>query len=859
MSRARSIASAAIGVPALLVQCLTVPVVGMAAALVHLPAALVHSAAAGIRLPRRWWRSPHRVRIAGAVVVVAAVLVGSAGGLQRLRLDTTINSFLPSHDQSFTTWHEEESSFGGDPIAVLLTSRTPEGLLSGAPLTQLVQTEGELSQLPNVSVVYGPGTTLNEISLSVRNLVADISGTRDGLMSKAEAAARKAGDTTAEQTAAGQAAVYQFDLRYGALLAEGLQGGLPELSNATFDRTVFFGSDNQPRPAFRWLVPDTTHVSILVRPAPNLTQGQTRNLVDGIHAILSKADLPVSATLVTGTPVIAYALGHEVTSELPLLAGASTVAVAIFFLLTRRRRWWERLVPLGVGVVATLLTLAIFGWCGVPLSLGLMAFLPIILGVGTDYPIYALRGGRPTVLMAVTVASAASLAILTLSPLPYVRDLGLALATGLLISTLLGLLLARALHRLPARRRRVRRADAPGGRGWRIRQALAPARTTPNVRFRPVRLGPSASRTARRRRAATVAVAVVALGLGLTGWLSLGSLGLNSDPQRLAAGLPALRQSLTAQAVLGTSGELDVYVRGNDVFTPAFLTWYEQAQDTIILNQGNQVRPIVSPSTLLSWIGKDPTAKQLSAALNLLPSYLTTAAVRDDHKQAILAFGVQLGSLGSDEALVQAIRRELPPPPAGATVSVTGLPAVAGRSYQLLSGNRLLPNLGGLVAFGLVLLLLLRRPRTAALAVLAAALAAGWGFCLLRVTGTPLTPLTVSLGSLTSAVGGEFAVMALARRQAGAAPFSAVTVAAGTSIIGFAALGLSRLAVLRQFGLVLAASVLLALLAARAVVAITAAPPRPAGVRRPGRIPTGAGDALPGAGNGSVDAEQVLV
>jgi predicted RND superfamily exporter protein len=852
MSRAHSIASAAIGVPALLVRSITAAAVGLVVAAVHLPVALV-------RLPRRWWHSPQRLRIAGAVIVAAAVVVGSAGGLERLRLDTTINSFLPSQDSSFATWHDEESSFGGDPIAVLLTSKTPEGLLTGAPLTKLVETEGALAGLSNVSVVYGPGTTLNEISISVRNLVADISGTRDGLMSKAEAAAKKAGDTTAQQTAAGQAAVYQFDLRYGALLAQGLQGGLPELSNATFDKTVFFGADNQPRAAFRWLVPDTTHVSILLRPAPNLTQGQTRDLVDGIHAVLAKADLPVSATLVTGTPVIAYALGQEVTSELPLLAGAAIVAVAIFFLLTRRRRWWERLVPLGVGVVATLLTLAIFGWCGVPLSLGLMAFLPIILGVGTDYPIYALRGGRPTVLVAVTLASAASLAILTLSPLPYVRDLGLALATGLLISTLLGLLLARALHRLPPRPRRARRAAGATGWGSRLRRGLAPARTSPTVRFQPLRLGPSASRTARRRRAAMVAGAVVALGFGLTGWLSLGSLGLNSDPQRLAAGLPALKQSLTAQSVLGTSGELDVYVRGNDVLTPAFLTWYEQAQDAIILNQGNQVRPIVSPSTLLSWIGKDPTAKQLSAAVNLLPSYLTTAAVRDDHKQAILAFGVQLGSLGSDEALVQAIRKELPPPPAGATVSVTGLPAVAGRSYQLLSGDRLLPNLGGLVAFGLVLLLLLRRPRTVALAVLAAALAAGWGFCLLRVTGTPLTPLTVSLGSLTSAVGGEFAVMALARRQAGAAPFSAVTVAAGTSIIGFAVLGLSRLAVLRQFGLVLAASVLLALLAARAVVAITTAPPRTTRVRRPGRAAAGAGDPLPRAGNGSVDAEEVLV
>jgi predicted RND superfamily exporter protein len=836
MSRARSIAVAAIGVPALVIRSMVAAVVLVG------------------HLPGGWWRSPRRVRTAGMGLVVVAVVAASAAGLQRLRLDTTINSFLPSSDGSVSTWHEEEASFGGDPIAVLLTSRTPGGLLAVSPLTKLVETEGELARLPDVAVVYGPGTTLNEISISVRNLVADISGARDGLLTRAEAAAKKAGDSAAQQTAAGQAAVYQFDLRYGALLSQGLQGGLPELSNPTFDKTVFFGSGAQARAAFRWLVPDAEHVSILVRPAPNLDQGQTRALVDGIHAVLARSGLPVSSSLVTGTPVIAFALGQEVVSELPLLAGAAVVVVAAFFLLTRRRRWWERLAPLGVGVVATALTLAIFGWFGVPLSLGLMTFLPIILGVGTDYPIYALRGGRPGVLVAVTLASAASLAVLTFSPLPYVRDLGLALATGLVISSLLGLALARAMHRTPPRHRPARPPEPATGRAAGLRRRLVPASTTPTVRLRSLRLAPSARAGARRRRAAAVAAAVVALAFGVAGWLSLGSLGLNSDPQRLAAGLPALQQSLTAQSVLGTSGELDVYVRGNDVLTPGFLTWYEKAQDTILLDQGNQLRPIVSPSTLLSWIGTDPTARQLSAAVSLLPSYLTTAAVRDDHRQAILAFGVQLGSLGSDEALVHDIRAELPPPPTGATVSVTGLPAVAGRSYQLLSSHRLLPNLGGLVAFGVVLLLLLRRPRTVALAVLAAALAAGWGFCLLRVTGTPLTPLTVSLGSLTSAVGGEFAVMALARRQAGASPFSAVALAAGTSVIGFAVLGLSRLAVLRQFGLVLAASVLLALLAAWAVVAVTAGPPQ---VRR--RRGSGAGDRLAPAGNRPLDAEEVLV
>ncbi len=42
---------------------------------------------------------------------------------------------------------------------------------------------------------------------------------------------------------------------------------------------------------------------------------------------------------------------------------------------------------------------------------------------------------------------------------------------------------------------------------------------------------------------------------------------------------------------------------------------------------------------------------------------------------------------------------------------------MAARSYQLLSGDRWLPNVGGIVAFGVVLLLFLRSRRMALLAV----------------------------------------------------------------------------------------------------------------------------------------------
>lgn len=724
-------------------------------------------------------------------MAAAVVIVLAAGGISRLRLDTTAGSFLPSGDRSLQTWISEQRSFGSDPIVVLLTSNGYYQFLAGAPLQQEIALEGRLAKLTNVAVVYGPGTTLNQIAISIQNLLVDIAGKRSALIAQAQAAAKAAGKPPAEQQAAGQQAVSAFDQRYLALIGEGLRLGLPTLANPIFGRSVFLQPDGHGRPAFRWLVPDATHIAILVRPAANLSQTQTTALVDAVRADVIGAHLPVKSALVTGSPVVASAMGQEVARELPVLAAIAIGLVLLSFLVLRRRlRWWERLLPLGLGLGATLLTMSAFGWLGRPLSLGLLAFLPIILGVGTDYPIYALDGS-PVRLVAVTVAaSAASLAVLAVSPLPYVRDLGAALVVGLVLSAILGLVAARLLRSTNC---------ASAGTDHRPR------------RYRIVE--------PHRRRVAWLAAAAAALAAGAAGWASLATIGIESNPEQLASGLPALRQAVKAQSVLGASGELDVYVRGRDVLTPQYLSWYTRAQDTLLLAHGDQLDPVVSPASLFGWLGPDPTESQIGAALQVLPWYLTTAAVRDDKTQAVMSFGVKLGRLDSEERLIDSVRSELPPPPPGSSVGVTGLPAVAAHGYRLLAGDRLWSNLGGLVTFGVVLTLLARRRRDALVAVVSAALASGWVLLILRLSGTAFSPLTVSLGTLTSAVGGEFAVIAIGRRRAGAPrPWSAPLAGAATSAAGFLALAASRLEVLRQFGLVLAASVALALASAWVVV-----------------------------------------
>jgi predicted RND superfamily exporter protein len=468
---------------------------------------------------------------------------------------------------------------------------------------------------------------------------------------------------------------------------------------------------------------------------------------------------------------------------LPRLAIAALGAVAAAFLLTQRGQGLRRFFSLGLALLATAVTLGIFGLAGVEVSLGLAAFLPIMLGVGSDFPIQATHPAGRRTLVSAAVASAAGFAALALSPLPFVRSLGLALALGIVTSCALGLL--------------------------RFRQVVA--LSAPETGGERDHLNPSEGAGPARRALLASGVVVAAIGFAL-----LPSVPLEARPERLAAGLPAIDDARRAEQVLDASGEVSVWVRGSDVLTPQTLQWFRDAEAALVVAFGDRLRPVVSPGRLLRFLGDEPTDDQIDAALRLLPGYLSGSTVRSDQREAVISFGLRLGDLSRQAELIRAVERELPPAPDGLSVAVTGLPVVAARAHDLLSGDRVSGNLAGLAAVAVVLIALLGRWRDALAAGLAAALAFGWGLVALRVAGVDLSPLTVALGSLTAAVGAEFTVFARERTRAGAArPWSGVIAAAATSVAGFAALAVSRLEVLREFGLVLAGSVLLSLLAAR--------------------------------------------
>jgi len=726
------------------------------------------------------WR--RRIVAAAGLLLAGAFLVG---GLLQARIETGIDSFLPSADPAMQRYERLAGSFGGDAVVALIETDKPRTLLAGQRLPTVLGLEGRLSRLPDVARVYGPATTLNQIAGRAQELLAELTGRRDGLEAAAERQARERGASPAEVRRAGERAVAAFDQRYGPLIVEGLPVGLPTLRNQQFVNSVIFNEAGEAKPQWRYVVPNEHSVAILLRPVERLDQQATEHLVSTVEDVIGRADLGASRVTVAGAPDIVAELGEQARREIPLLGAVAVAAIGLCLVgvpWTPRRR--DRLLPLGVTVLASGLAVAGLGWLGNAVSLGVVAFLPVLIGLGSYYTTYFVRGASTRVVLTIAAATAASFLALALSPLPFVRDLGLTFAAGVGFAVALGWLAARLR----------------GGSAADVEAAL-------------VRVPPSAPRSRRLPGACAI------LALAAIGWAALPSVPLQTNFQDLTAGLAATEDARHVEEAIGSSGELAVVLRGENVLTPAAWRWMQAAQATVITEHGDDMRPILSPPGLFGFLGTSPTPEQIHSAYRLLPPYLSRAVINEDARVAQLSYGVRMGDLDRLARLTGELRTELPPPPKGYAAELSGLPMVAVRGYELVSADRYLLSFAGMLAAGLVLLAGLRRRTDALRSVAAASIATGIELLLIWAFGVPLNPVTVALGSLTAAVACEFTVMlAESTRRRTKGLHVVVLLAMLTSAAGYAVLGLSQLAVMRQFGLLLAISVGLSYLAARFVL-----------------------------------------
>jgi predicted RND superfamily exporter protein len=377
------------------------------------------------------------------------------------------------------------------------------------------------------------------------------------------------------------------------------------------------------------------------------------------------------------------------------------------------------------------------------------------------------------------------------------------MAIGVLMSLLVGLLVGVPIVSLSVARR-------PG-------DPEAPA--TPHL--------PSWERLARAGRLPPTVVLPLAA-VGVLGWATLPFIHLETDPVRLLPpGAQSVQQAEHVRQAVGSVGELDLVVTGPDVDSPAVVAWLAGAESRLA---GRDLNPITGLPQFLTTFnyGKPPDAATTKVILDRMPVYLTQAVASPDRHLARVAFGVpRLTSVAEDQALVSRLAG-VGQPPAGYRAYPAGLAVIAASALDRLTADRVRLTI---LAVGLVLAVLLvayRRPVPALVAVLPTVVAAGWATGLMWLVGAPETPITVLMAGVVVAFATEFGVLWLARyrseRAAGADPAAsadaasrrvgpAIVASAAALVAGFAALAVSPVPMVRDFGLWCAGDLALATVA----------------------------------------------
>ncbi len=720
-----------------------------------------------------------------------------------------------------------------------------------------------------VKVVYGPGTFINTAAERINQGILAQSQQAQQQVQEAQTAARvlaKAkGLPKAKQdqlaAAAGQLALQKF---ISQALSVALQYGLtstPSIDNTEFVSQLMFDPTkgvNVPKARFAFIEPSPRAALIQVRLKPNLSDQQRRRAISLIERATQEKAFRMNNGqhyVVSGVPVVADALAHSVQQAIIVLLIAVVLVMAAVLALVFRARL--RMLPLVLALGAAGLAFGVVALVGGNLTMASVAALPVLIGLAVDYAIQfharfeessrtglspaeaapaAAALGGPTIASA-GLATSVGFLVLLLSPVPMVRGFGGVLVLGIALAFVVALTAGfAALVRFGAPR--VAPADVPPLMprvGAQFRR-LADTRPCRAVRGAARSAWGLAGRCASGAVGTAIArprtVLLVGLLLAVLGWAADTQTKVISDVRQLVPqNMPALRDVNDLQQSTGLSGEIDVMVRAKDLTDPSVVTWMTKFEARVLAAHGYkdgdtciqtknppELCPAFSLPDLFSASNTGISRASINAFLNEVPTYFSQGVLAPDHKVASLAFGIRLMPLDRQKKVIDDIKRKLDPP-AGVTADVVGLPVLAAEANHELSSTsrRAISLLLGLVAVFLVLLIVRRRVRHAALPLIPIAFATGWSALVLFALRIPLNPMSAALGALVIAISTEFSVLLSARyreeretagsaaaaiRRTYASTGAAVLASGTTAIAGFAALIASDIRMLRDFGIV---------------------------------------------------------
>jgi predicted RND superfamily exporter protein len=241
-------------------------------------------------------------------------------------------------------------------------------------------------------------------------------------------------------------------------------------------------------------------------------------------------------------------------------------------------------------------------------------------------------------------------------------------------------------------------------------------------------------------------------------------------------------------------------------------------------------------STASKVTGTTPTPTDVETILSVTPPAIIDTFVVDDHLTANVLFAIGPVSLAERSRLIDDLEADMRSdlrPPEGVSATPSGLAVVGIAAVDALSANRWQMALAAMAGVLVWLLIAIRKPVPALLALAPVLAALGGAWSLIYALGISVNSLSALSSPLVVAVGTEFGVLVVERhreeRSRGATPDEATAIAAariGRAFVasglatagGFGVLAISGFPLLANFGAVVAIDLLVTVLSALVVL-----------------------------------------
>ncbi len=787
---------------------------------------------------------------AGIVSLVGLLLtVGLGFGITKLQFATGQDSYLNKSDQVYKDSVAYQNLFGGEAMLTLITMKPGHSVdeLFTVPASQakLDAFQTKVRDSGQVVGVVGPTTVMQLSEALLKSptgnpLPIDAVAGKAILNAISEATAHLAALQKAHAPAA-QIAVAQRDVALrtadnNATIARLTKIPVAQrnLANPAWVKFLLYDNTGNIRKPLLTFIPDKTHAQIVTRLKGNediVTEGKASTLVQNDAKSLTFPDATVTTT---GASVLLKNLNDYLKGGIFTLGAIAIAIMVLILLLFFDVRW--RLLPLGVILIGVVWAFGLAGYLHIPLTVVTIAGLPVMLGVGIDYaiqmharveeeviidrsahPIQETARNLGPALLVVTFDAIFAFAALYFAKTPMIRDFGLLLAVGIAAICLCSIIAPLAFLG-------IREYKSPTkGRDYR---EGALGRFVVRLGSLPAKAGP--------------ALILLAIIIFFGGLFTEGRLVLQTDPQQWVNQHSQVIKDLNViKAQTGSNSELGVFVQTKNVFsqqTVDFTDAFTQRQLRVhkgeLLTANSMVGIISDLLDVPGATHEGPRASDVEAAYKVAPADIRASTVSVAGSALNIDFRAGAQSLEKQRVLVNQIEASTHAPP-GTRATPSGLAVVGvGLLVNLESGRVTLTYLSIAFVF-LFLCVRLRSVVRSLLSLVPVLIAVGTASLVAFSLSLKLSPMTAVGGPLVIAACTEFTSLILLRfveeRNRGLEPQEAVDVTAArtgrafivsgmTAISGVGVLSASSLPLLRDFGIIVALNVAVALLSALVVL-----------------------------------------